>query len=301
MSDSSPDPREVDQYAAAVLDGWPLTELPPSYHYNIVSRLREMQSTALSAHELPRAQLIANKLHSLSSIHSEQSFATDASAQLQRAETKLARSKTAFDRAKDTHERVVAQFQADAEAALAHLDARHLADLEKFDRDHDRDPPESFTKFSREYLQLRAIESFMVSSKRYTEADAVRGKADVMEQQERDVQRQNWRDHTEKQRELLIARQATARRCLIEKWEKEWAAIIASRRKDEGRFQKAVQASGVAAELAAERGEVPEQPEQSGLPPLCRAPRGKALVIRWKNYVRNDTALLMNRHTKGRR
>jgi hypothetical protein len=299
MPPGSPDQRDVEQYAAAVLDGWPLTEIPPEYHNPIVKRLHRLQSDSLSNGEYRRAQQIANKLQTMSFIHSDQSFSTAATTRLENAQTRVNVRKSVLDQTKATNDWVVSQFQSEAEGALANLDAVHQAELEQFDRDHDCEAPERFRKFTREYLQLRAIESFMVSSKRYTEADSVRAKANVMEQKEREVQEQNWKNYVQKQREMLVERQANARRCLIEKWEKNWAAVVAARRKDESTREKAVLASVAQESIVAARAEVPEREESSRLPPLDIPPRGKLSAIRRLNYIRENKRLLMNQQHGG--
>ena len=108
------------------------------------------------------------------------------------------------------------------------LDEKLDNDLYQFDEDHNIEVPPKFRKFSPEYLNMRKREKFMVSSKRYVEANTLKKEADKIEKKEREIQQKNWGDYVNQQRQLLIKKQQEQRRCFIEKWDREWAALVPS-------------------------------------------------------------------------
>jgi hypothetical protein len=277
------------RYAVAILDGWPITEVPRSLYAKLVKHLKRLQSDNLDCGDLRRAQHIENTIRAILAVSNERENDAVARRAHESASQRAEASRRALDDIVTRHEQVVTKFRADRERAIADLDANHSQDLDRFDNSFPVEPPAQFKKFSREYLQLRARESFMVSAKRYDEAVLVRAEANQLEEKECEIQQQNWVDFIAKQRELLVARQAMQRRCLEERWDKDWTALIASLRHRETQYRNAV--------LVSETEEISR--EKSTLPRLEKVAddgiRKLAARIRSRNYTRHNRHLMMNR------
>jgi hypothetical protein len=287
MADASA--RAVAEYADAILDDWPITEVPRPLYPELVGELRQRQSDNLDCGDLRGAQHIENTIHAILAVANEREHDAAAALARQSASQRAAARKRALEDIVARDEQVVAKFRAERGRAVADLGAQHSRDLDRFDRSFPAEPPAKFKKFSREYLQLRARESFMVSAKRYDEAVLVRAEANRVEEKERETQRQNWVDHIAKQRELLVAGHAVQRRCLEERWDKDWTALTASLRHREAQYRNAVLVSE--AEEAAR--------ERSALPRLEKVAddriRKPTVGIRSRNYMRHNRHLMMNR------
>jgi hypothetical protein len=280
---------EITQYAEAILGDLPISEVPCSLYPMLVRHLRQLQSDNLACGDLRRAQHIENTIQTIFAVSNERENDAAAALAHQSASQRADASKQALEDIVSRHEQVVAKFQSNRARAIADLDSQHARDLERFDHSFPEEPPAKFRKFSREYLQLRARESFMVSAKRYDEAVLVRAEANWVEKQERETQQQNWVDSIARQRELLVARQAAQRRCLEERWDKDWTALIASVRHREAQYRNAVLVSE-AEELSSQKS-TRLRLDKVGNDGISNP----AVSIRSRNYTRHNRHLMMNR------
>ena len=76
--------------------------------------------------------------------------------------------------------------------------------LEEFDQQFEQEPPPKALKLSPGALDLKAKEKFLVSSKRFDEAKAMRNMANIRERQEIEMKKEQYYKALLKEREKLI-------------------------------------------------------------------------------------------------
>ena len=250
-----------EQFAEALLFGWPMDQVPRELARKVKACLVAKKNAAIADRDYRRVQVIENTINGLDKTGAYMKMMEQSNMQARMLNEKLQKAKDDLRDAITRHERIAERFNEEREAAMQQQLKEHEMELLQFDEEHNTEPPAKFRKFSREYWQLRTQEEFMVSSKRYVEANALRSEANKREKEEKKKQMENWTSFVQQQREKLIQKHDSARKVLLEKWEKEWDGMLVSFKKDEQQHRRTV----AAIESTMKQN---EQGEQVGLPKL---------------------------------
>lgn len=148
-----------------------------------------------------------------------------------------------LEEAKRNVEDLRKNFELERDNAVSILEAEHDTELEKWEQENCTEMPQSFKKFSKEYLNLRRQEEHLVQSKRFADASKLREAADALEQQELKIHEEKWIKSVTQQRDTLIQRQNQQKAVLIKKFEKKWAVIYPPAIKEVDRAEKALKAA----------------------------------------------------------
>lgn len=231
---------ESEQYAEAILNGWPLDEVPVELCAKIMKELNKIKNQSLIEQDYRRVQFIENRMKEFDQIASESRYNQTNVTEMQKLNDKLETTRSDLNRTVTRNDQIFQRFSEEYQKAMAALAEEQARELEKFDQEHATDPPARFRKFSKDYSDIRMREERMVASKRYVEANELRAEADKMEKAEKRQQKLNWERYIEQQKAKLVKKHANAKRCAIEKWQKDWNALIVSAQNEESIHRNAV-------------------------------------------------------------
>jgi hypothetical protein len=110
--------------------------------------------------------------------------------------------------------------------AVARLQQQQDAELQEHDDEYPFEFPQKYRHVSGEVLQLRAKERFLRQSRRYVEAQRVLDEADALEAFEHERQKIRWYNDGVALREAMVLRHEQEMRCLLERNDRHWAAMI---------------------------------------------------------------------------
>ena len=229
-----------EQFAEALLFGWPMNQVPRELARKVKACLVAKKNQAIKDRDYRRVQLIENTINGLDKTGAQMKQIERSNMHAKMLNEKLEKAKDDLRQAIAKHERIADRFNEERNNAMLQQEQEHEAELYKFDEEHNIEPPAKFRKFSREYWQLKTQEEFLISSKRYVEANALRAEANKLEKEERRKQKENWELYVQQQREKLIQKHDAARKYLLEKWQKEWDGLLISFDKDEQQHRKTV-------------------------------------------------------------
>ena len=218
----------VVDYSHKVFEDLPVNEIPYQYQKKVLNYLINQKSEAIKAEDFLSAQKFEDKINEIKLMQVEDAYESRQNDKYEDLIQRLSDAQSALEEQRENLNQILQSFQDEREEAIMKLDEKLDNDLYQFDEDHNIEVPPKFRKFSPEYLNIRKREKFMVSSKRYVEANNLKKEADAMEKKERAIQEKNWENYVNQQRQLLIKKQQEQRRCFIEKWDREWTALVPS-------------------------------------------------------------------------
>jgi hypothetical protein len=308
---------DAASYAEAVLDGFPAFNVPVYLVADTITQIELRKAKMIASGDYLTAQRHQERIDELKFLNTESTYDGIHQDRCHEIHTRLMTAQRQLADRAAAADRVLQKFTQQRQADLDGFDERARQELATFDETHPPAAlPAKFRKYSYEYLNLRMRERYMVSSKRYMEAEALKAEADALEIVEIERQRRNWDDYVTKKRQLLIAQKAEQRRILEEKWDRDWRALRPSATADVARRENVVRAlesklvevegeHNVAFDGAATRGpsravtsrSLPvARPQLPRLPMAPRQPnhlRARMRYVRTKNY---DQAHKRNGH-----
>lgn len=216
------------EYSHKVFEGLPVSKIPLQYQNKVLNYLKNQKNEAIKVEDFLSAQKFEDKINEIKQMQVEEAYESRQTGKYEDLVQRLSEAQTELDDQRENLNQLLQSFQNEREEAIAKLDEQLEYEIYQFDEEHNIEIPPKFRKFSPEYLNLRKREKFMVSSKRYVEANNLKKEADIMEKKEQKIQQKNWGDYVNQQRLLLIKKQQEQRRCFIEKWDREWAALVPS-------------------------------------------------------------------------
>jgi hypothetical protein len=134
--------------------------------------------------------------------------------QLTQAKEILQTAEEQWTTAKDRHDE-------DYESNLRALEDQQTQQLQDFENSFPEVLPLNFRKLSNQVLQLRKMEKHLVLSKRYDEAADIRERADELEENELEVQREKFSQAFKLQRQQLLEVHAHQKDCFDRNWKRK--------------------------------------------------------------------------------
>ncbi|OHT14235.1 hypothetical protein TRFO_15541 [Tritrichomonas foetus] len=232
----------VIEYAHQIFIDLPVSGIPYNYQKRVLNFLKDQKNQAIKAGDYLSAQKFDDKINEMNLMRTEDTYITSKNGKLEELQQRLVAAQQELEQQREDKNRILDLFQEEREEEITKMYIQLDNELAIFDEEHNTEVPPKFRKFSPEYLNLRKREKFMVSSKRYVEADKLKKEADAREIVERNNQQTNWENYVKKQREILIKKQDEQRRCFIEKWDREWAALLPSAENEVAKYENAVKA-----------------------------------------------------------
>lgn len=215
----------VDEYTENVIDGWPVTDVPPRYYKQVVKKLQEKKAACIKDGDYLQAQFFEDKSNEILEISTEACYGDDRNTKLEKLQQRLALAQQELEYEIQKSNRILDGFEREKEKAMNQLIENHNEQLLAFDEKNQPPMPPKFQKYSPEYLNLRKREQFMVSSKRYAEASSLKAEADQMKIVEDKQNEQKWQAYVAQQRKQLVDTMKQQMVCSQNKWAREKNAL----------------------------------------------------------------------------
>jgi hypothetical protein len=297
---------DCDGWADRVLANCAVESVPQPIIPGVISSLRAKKAEYVRVGEYRQAMCCERKVTELKFASTEEAYDDLQHSRVAEAQQRVDVARRELAGRCEAWDRVLAQFEQDRQRSLAEFDEAAAKELTAFNEKHNvLEPPPKFRKFSYDYLNLVMREKYMVASKRFLEANALRAEASELEQKEKAVQKTNWDSYVEIHRQILLNHQREQRRILEAKWEKDWDALAPSGEAEIDKYATAVsnlearlvdvqQGHNVAISGLTARGKLP--PLQNSGPPACvDGLRSRLAYVRAKNYTVARKSLIYKR------
>lgn len=205
-----------------LLDGRSIDTVDSALIPKLIPALKNRKQVYIECGDYHSSQLLedliqeANTRKFEAAYHSVQSSKmTNLKLQLMQAKADLEASEQFWREAKEKQEN-------EYNESLEQLEEQHRQQLEDYDNSFPEVLPANFRKLSSHVLQIREQEKHLVLSKRYEDAIPFRERADALEAEELEQQRQKFLRSFNTQREQLIETHNSQMRCFQRNWERKW-------------------------------------------------------------------------------
>ena len=225
---SPPKKNKIKEISQQLFRGLEISEIPENYYSPVYEYLKLQKQASIDNDDFLSAQLFDDKIIEMELHKTETTYLINKNGRVDELQRRLFEARQNLEEQKAKKNEVLDNFQRERESKMMKLQEQLDEELNMFDIKHSGEIPAKFRKYSADYLNLKQRELFMVSSKRYVEANALKKEADKKKIIEEENQRKNWDKYVNKQREILIKKQQEKLRCLEERYQKEWNALYPS-------------------------------------------------------------------------
>jgi hypothetical protein len=195
----------------------------PAYYSSIYMYLRSYRAQAVARPDYFLAQRIDDVIGEILLKQNQSDYSETKNWEVDRLEEKLEIARDRLEDMKSRRDKAKQEWQERKEEALERLRYEQEEELRVHDDRYAGEMVLKFRHLSQEILQLREQERFLRQSKRYLEAQALMEESQALEAYHWEVQRLNWEREGESVRELLIQKHNQQRKCLIEKFDRDWS------------------------------------------------------------------------------
>jgi hypothetical protein len=230
----------IPQIAVSVLNQTPVSDVSPSQISDLISYFEDEKLRVISCGDYVAAQHIEDKINELKQFQMKSTFNRIHRDRCAEIQNRLTEAQQELDQRLRNRDQLFKTFKEQKCQSLQDFNTFADEELQDFNAEYETAPPCVFTKYSQEYLNLRMREKYMISSKRYIEAETLKTEADRRLIIERENQENAWRMQVNKKRELLIARQNDQRKALQRKWDRRWNDLCPSIDEEVSKFQNLV-------------------------------------------------------------
>jgi hypothetical protein len=215
-----------------LLDGRDVATVDGGSLLRLVGAMKERKRLAIAEGDYRQSQQLENLIQAGNSRYFEITYhgvqnsrLTALKVQLMKANEDLQAAEEFWARAREEHDQEYA-------SSLESLEADQDRQLTDFDSSFPEALPSKYLKWSPQLLQMREQEKHLVLSKRYDDAILVRERADALEQEELEQQRQKLIRAFQVQRQQLIDTHKVQRSCFETNWERKTDRFEAERDRD---------------------------------------------------------------------
>lgn len=276
----------VEKYTKIALKGNPV-KVPIKFAKQVQNRLETLKAQAIEQEDYMLAQKIEDACKEIGQKKQIQSYSNRQKSRIQELELKVIQAKQDLDDKTQKIQEITDKYNKEKKESLEKFEADKQKELDDYTNKMLQNIPSSYQKNSWEYLQLRKQEEFLVSSKRYVEANDIKKEADKLEAEERARQEELWKQHVMTLRQAYAQKIENQRKCLIQSWEQKWNLLQPSAQME---IKKAIKAVKVAeANLSVAQSD-------TTLPPLHTSSplKPNEFRIRQTNYANMNTHKLNN-------
>jgi len=213
--------KSIDCIIEELIEGRAVSTIDTSMYRDIVRDLKLKKEQYLSEGDYRRSQKAEDIIQAINSMQYEKVFTsicTDKISNLNKQRTDieedLKRKEAFWDNQKN-------MFDEEKIVSLKKLEESHRVELEDFDKSFPEILPANFRKLSATVLQLREQEKHLVLTKRYDDAIAYKERADKLEAQELQMQRDKFNRAFHQRREQLISSHRIQMKCFEDNWRRK--------------------------------------------------------------------------------
>jgi hypothetical protein len=188
---------------------------------SLIPALKDRKQEALVGGDYRQSQRLEDLIQEANSKYVEATYHSMQNSRLTNLRVQLLKAKEDLDAAEEFWRQAKAQHDDEYTTSLKALEEQHRQQLEDFDHSFPEVLPANFRKLSPQLLQLREQERHLVLTKRYEDAIPFRQRADKLEQEELDAQRQKFTTAFQGQKQQLVDTQNSQMACFRKNWERK--------------------------------------------------------------------------------
>jgi hypothetical protein len=180
--------------------------------------------------ERPPNYLRANRIDEVCSqlllVSNKVSYCDFKGTEIERLQWKLDRARGCLQGAIDLRQKSTEEYEESRALAMQGLQQQHDEALREHDEQYRGELPLRYRHRSNEVQQIRAQESALKDTKRYSEAQLMMEEAEALERFELETQWLQWQHDGIQQRDLMVQRQTKQMVCLLERIDEWWAVRL---------------------------------------------------------------------------
>jgi hypothetical protein len=184
--------QEIDNMVQHILDDDPIDSVSKDLVDPVIARLQEHRNTAIADGEYMAAADIEDRMNNFILIANKVSYEDDQDITYQELRAHYDQAQSDLRTAIRARRHCLREIERQREHELSQMRETHARELAEFDKRHNCPPPNFFRRWSPEYLNLRYQEKFLVRSKRYVEAHAIKCEADTRKSRELQQMEDTW-------------------------------------------------------------------------------------------------------------
>ena len=209
---------DLDKTIDELLCGRSIDTIDDDILPKLISAMKDRKSIFIAQGDYRKTQQLEDLIQSGNSRYYEASYHSVQNSKLTNLRLQLLQAKSDLEAAEQFWREAKAQHDEEYTANLEAMEQQHRQQLEDYDNSFPEVLPANFRKLSVAVLQLREQEKHLVLSKRYEDAIPFRERADKLENEELESQRQKFLRAFNTQRQQLIETQDSQRRCFDKNW-----------------------------------------------------------------------------------
>ena len=199
-----PPDEEIDAALELLIHGVPPDDFDKVTLRYCVENLNQLKEDAIANGNYLEADEYAQLAKKASKAANSGSFSSVVSAKLAHYLEKQASAQETIDEINAQWDKIFQEFEDDVDAKMKEITDEQNRELDAFDQSVPDDLPPKYQKHSAEYVTLRAREKMLLKSQKFVMANAVKQKADKLEQTELADQHARLQDDLTRERNAII-------------------------------------------------------------------------------------------------
>lgn len=223
---------------------------------DILKELKRIHDNLQSKSSYSNAHIINDACTNIQNFITATKFGQIQTKKFEEVENRLDTARNIRENTQSDWKRLIAAAEEKRDQELSDMQNKFNEDLAEFDKLYDEEPDIRFQKLSSELLNLRYRQKAMIQTQHFLEAKQIKNRADKMEMEEREKNKNNWIDYLSKSRIEIVERQKqqivlkdSAWKLEINKMKKNARAEIKHAKQQEDHFVDRIERIQTASEL----------------------------------------------------
>lgn len=236
-----PSQEMIDKGIDYAMNGKDLFEIEPMLLQYLIAPLREIRLKSLKSGDYLTAQKAEQGARAVVAQQTLQEKMDEQDEKMSEQQQRLEIAQIQLENVKEKWQILIEQRKQEMEDDIENKRMRFALQLEEFDKQFETDPPPKALKLSPGVLDLKAKEKFLVSSKRFDEAKAMRNMANIRERQEIEMKKEQYYKNLMKEREKLINQEKQKMFVTEMSWQSNLSKLQLNANKEIAHAQKTVE------------------------------------------------------------
>lgn len=214
--------QEVDKIIDELMEGRAFDSVESSIIPRLITALKDRKEMYLASGDYHTSQQLENLIQESNRRKYEATYQDVQNGKITNLRLQLLQAKADLEAAEQFWKEAKERQLSDYNDNLSLLEEQHQQQLDDYDNSFPEVLPANYRKLSSHVLQIREQEKHLVLSKRYEDAIPFRERADALEAEELEQQREKFIRAFNIQREQLIESHNSQRSCFDRNWERKW-------------------------------------------------------------------------------
>lgn len=213
---------DIEVIIDELLDGRPIDTVGSELIPKLIPALKNRKQGFIECGDYHSSQQLENFIQEANARKFEAAYQSVQNSKITTLKLQLMQAKADLEASEQFWKESKEKQENEYNESLYQLEEQHQQQLQDYDNSFPEVLPANFRKLSSHVLQIREQEKHLVLSKRYEDAIPFRERADALEAEELEQQRQKFLRSFNTQREQLIETHNSQMRCFKRNWERKW-------------------------------------------------------------------------------